>query len=207
MNTIVYIDGFNFYYGAVRKTPYKWLDFSRLCQFLLPKNKISQIKYFTALVTPRLNNPEKAMRQQVYLRALRTIPNLEIIRGHFLDHEVMMPLAGNSGSQQQYVRVIKTEEKGSDVNIAAHMINDGYKGLYQAAILISNDSDLVEPIRIVRTELKLPVGVLNPHQKPSQQLLKFASFVKPIRQGVLSASQFPPVLQDAQGIITKPASW
>ena len=207
MKTIVYIDGFNFYYGAVRKTPYKWLDFSRLCHFLLPKNNVVQIKYFTALVIARAADPDKAVRQQVFLRALRTIPNLEIILGHFLEHEVLMPLAGNAGGQQQYACVIKTEEKGSDVNIAAHMINDGYKGLYQAAILISNDSDLVEPIKIVRNELKLPVGVLNPHARPSQQLLKFASFVKPIRQGVLAASQFPPTLQDAQGTISKPAGW
>lgn len=207
MKTIVYIDGFNFYYGAVKNTPYKWLDFSQLCRFLLPQNNIIKIKYFTALVTARPTDPDKTTRQQVYLRALRTIPNLEIIRGHFLEHEVMMPLAGNTGGKQQYARVIKTEEKGSDVNIAAHMINDGYKGLYETAILISNDSDLVEPIKIVRNELKLPVGILNPHDKPSNELRKVASFIKPIRQGVLAASQFPLTLQDTRGTITRPTTW
>jgi uncharacterized LabA/DUF88 family protein len=106
------------------------------------------------------------------------------------------------------VRVIKTEEKGSDVNIAAHLINDGHKRRYEVAILISNDSDLVEPVKIVRNELKFPVGVLNPiPDKPSHELRRFATFVKPIRQGVLSASQFALTLKDTVGTFYKPPSW
>jgi YD repeat-containing protein len=116
----------------------------------------------------------------------------------------MMPLAHPLSGQPKYVKVIKTEEKGSDVNIAAHMVNDGHKGLYQVAVLISNDSDLVEPVKIIRNELKLPVGVLNPFiQSPSFDLRKCATFVKPIRRGVISASQFPSTLKDANGNMTQ----
>ena len=208
MKTIVYIDGFNLYYGAVKGTPYKWLDVLALCKFLLPKNEIVQIKYFTALVTARPTDPDQPNRQQVYLRALRTLPNLEIIYGHFLEHAIMMPLANPAPGAPKYVRVIKTEEKGSDVNIAAHLINDGHQQRYAAAILISNDSDLVEPVKIVRYELKFPVGVLNPiPAKPSHELRKYATFVKPIRRGVLAASQFPPTLTDAVGTFYKPPAW
>ena len=53
-----------------------------------------------------------------------------------------MPVASSLLKKPKYVNVMKTEEKGSDVNIAAHLINDGYKGLYQVAILVTNDSDL-----------------------------------------------------------------
>jgi uncharacterized LabA/DUF88 family protein len=208
MKTYIYVDGFNLYYGAVKDTPHKWLDIHRLCQFLMPKNQILKIKYFTALVSARPGDPDQPNRQQVYLRALRTIPNLEIIYGHFLEHEVMMPVAGSLPGNPRYVRVIKTEEKGSDVNIAAHMINDGYQGAYQIAILLSNDSDLVEPLKIVRYELKIPVGVLNPRpDTPSQELRMHATFVKPIRRGVLAASQFPITLTDATGSIHKPPRW
>lgn len=208
MKTIVYVDGFNLYYGAVKGTPYKWLDILALCKFLLPKNQIIQIKYFTALVTARPKDPDQPNRQQLYLRALRTIPNLEIIYGHFLEHEIMMPVANPAPGAPKHVRVIKTEEKGSDVNIAAHLINDGHKQRYEAAILVSNDSDLVEPVKIVRNELKFPVGVLNPiPDKPSHELQKFATFVKPIRKGVLAASQFPDVLKDAVGTFYKPSTW
>ena len=208
MKTIVYVDGFNLYYGAVKRTPYKWLNVMALCNFLLPKNQILGIKYFTALVTARPNNPDQPNRQQIYLRALRTIPGLEIILGHFLEHEIMMPVANPAPGMPKHVRVIKTEEKGSDVNIASHLINDGHKKHYEAAIIVSNDSDLVEPVKIVRSELKIPVGVLNPiPDKPSHELRKYATFVKPIRKGVLSASQFPPVLNDSVGTFYKPSAW
>ena len=208
MKTFVYVDGFNLYYGAVKGTPYKWLNIFRLCQLLLPKNQILKIKYFTALVTARPGDPDQPTRQQIYLRALRTISGLEIIYGHFLEHPVMIPVAGGPPGKPRYVQVIKTEEKGSDVNIAAHMINDGYKGAYQVAILLSNDSDLVEPVKIVRDELKLPVGVLNPRPaSPSHELRLHATFVKPIRKGVLAASQFPTTLTDATGIFHKPLVW
>jgi uncharacterized LabA/DUF88 family protein len=208
MRTYLYVDGFNLYYGAVKGTPYKWLDILTLCQLLLPRNQILKIKYFTALVTARPGDPDQPNRQQIYLRALRTIPDLDIIYGHFLEHEVMMPLAGSPSGNPRYAKVIKTEEKGSDVNIAAHMVADGYQGAYQVAILLSNDSDLVEPVKIVRNELKLPVGVLNPRPaSPSHELRKFATFVKPIRSGVLAASQFPRTLADANGAFYKPPKW
>src|SRR5690606_13701337 len=156
----------------------------------LPKNEIVKIKYFTALVTARPNDIDQPNRQLVFLRALQTIPNLEIVYGHFLAHEVNMPLAHPAPGGPRYARVIRTEEKGSDVNIAAHMINDGYQGGYEVAILVSNDSDLAEPIKIVRNELNLTVGILNPSpdNHPSQELRKYATFVKPIRKGVLAAS-------------------
>lgn len=208
MNTFVYVDGFNLYYGAVKGTPYKWLNILSLCRHLLPKNNILKIKYFTALVTARPGDPDQPSRQQIYLRALKTIPNLEIIYGHFLEHPVNMPLISSLAGKIKYVYVMKTEEKGSDVNLAAHLINDGYKGLYQVAVLITNDSDLVEPIKIVRNELSLPVGVLNPRRStPSHELRKYATFVKPIRKGVLAASQFPTNLTDATGTFHKPPIW
>ena len=207
MKTYVYVDGFNLYYGAVKGTPYKWLNINELCQRLLPKNQIVKIKYFTARVTGRPDDLDQPTRQQTFLRALRTLPNLEIIYGHFLTNEVHMPRADSSPKKRKYVKVIKTEEKGSDVNMATHLLRDGFKNEYQAAVLITNDSDLLEPVRIVRQELGFVVGILNPHERASRVLAREASFVKQIRKGVLKASQFPPNLQDAHGMITKPGEW
>jgi len=207
MKTNIYVDGFNFYYGALKGTPYKWLNIAKLCQLLLPQNQIHRIKYFTANVTDRPNDLDLSRRQQKYFRALKTIPNLEIILGHFLTQKCIMPLAGQSANHMKYAKVIKTEEKGSDVNLAVHLLNDGHKRDYEVAILITNDSDLLEAIRIVRQELNLPVGILNPYTRPSHVLLQHASFVKPIRKGALAASQFPDVLTDDNGSFYKPASW
>jgi uncharacterized LabA/DUF88 family protein len=203
--TNVYIDGFNFYYGAVRNTPYKWLNFGELCRLLLPGHNITEIKYFTARVQARPSDPDQPVRQDTYIRALRTLPNVSIIFGHFLTNETFMPVAGTN--PQTYIKVIKTEEKGSDVNLAAHLIHDCYKGEYDIAAVISNDSDLTEPIRIVTQELNSKVGILNPHKKQSRELSRYASFYKPIRAGVLAASQFPPTMTDATGTFHKPVTW
>ena len=207
MRINVYIDGFNFYYGAVKGTPYKWLDLSRLCQLLLPRCQINRIKYFTALVNARAHDPQQPIRQQTYLRALRTIPTMEIVYGHFLSSEVSMLVAGSPPHAPQYARVVKTEEKGSDVNLATHLLNDGYKKDYDLAVLITNDSDLLAPLKVVRYELNLGVGIINPHSRPSRALLPHATFIKQVRRGALSQSQFPTTLIDAQGQFHKPATW
>lgn len=205
--TYVYVDGFNLYYGAVKETPYKWLNINELCTRLLPNNDIAKIKYFTARVATRPDDPNQPTRQQAFLRALGTLPNLEIIYGHFLTNEVYMPRADSPPNARQYVRVIKTEEKGSDVNLATHLLRDAFLGEYKVAVLVTNDSDLLEPVRIVRQELGLTVGIINPHKWTSRVLARQASFVKQMRKGVLKASQFPDQLTDANGTISKPAGW
>lgn len=118
-----------------------------------------------------------------------------------------MYLASSKPGSPEFATVIKTEEKGSDVNLATHLLHDGVRGLYDTAIVVSNDSDLLEPIRIVRRNYGKTVGLLNPQEKPSKQLRKNTDFVKQIRRGPLAACQFPPTLTDAKGTITKPSSW
>lgn len=206
MKTNIYIDGFNLYYRALKRTPYKWLDLDLLCRLLLPKASIQSINYYTARVTARPHDPDQPTRQNIYLRALKTIPHLSIIEGTFLAKPVTLPLESDP---TQFARVIKTEEKGSDVNLAAHLLHDGHSGKYEQAVVITNDSDLAEPIRIVRDELKLPVGILYPSKylNPLLQRSVTSNFAKPIRMGVLKASQFTDVLNDAHGSFHKPPTW
>jgi hypothetical protein len=105
------------------------------------------------------------------------------------------------------VRVVKTEEKGSDVNIATHMLCDGFRDAYDVAALISNDTDLVEPLRVIREELGKGVALLSPSKYPSPLLAKYATTMRQIRPGVLRASLFPDVLSDSEGTFSKPSSW
>ena len=206
--TFVYVDGFNLYYGAVKDSPYKWLNIRRLCELLLPNHSIQTIKYFTARVSARKDDPGKPTRQQMFLRALRTIPDLEVIYGSFLSHDVMMPLAEPPAKGSRFVKVIRTEEKGSDVNIATHLIHDAYQEKFESAVLVTNDSDLQAPIKVVRRDLGLEVGILNPHRHtPSRVLNREASFIKQIREGALQASQFPDKLSDSTGKFRKPKAW
>ena len=207
MRTVIYIDGFNFYYRAVKNTPYKWLDFKSLFQKLLSsKHQITEIKYFTALVSGK-HNPQKPLKQQTYLRALKAyIPEIKFFYGHFLTHEVFAPLAQPT-NEVKTVKIIKTEEKGSDVNIAVHLLNDAWLDYYDCAVIVSNDSDLAEAVRLVKEQHsdKL-LGLMMPGKgHPSKELMRHVDFIKRVRTGVLSTSQFPNPIPNTT--IYKPYDW
>ena len=206
MRTYVYIDGFNFYYRAVKDTPYKWLDFNTLFQHLLsPKNQIISIKYFTALVSGKFD-PDQPIRQKTYIRAIQKyIPQFSVYYGHFLSHEIFAPLAKPEGNKR-FVRIIKTEEKGSDVNLAIHVLNDAWLDLYDCAVIVSNDSDLAESFRLVKEQHNKVIGLITPGKgHPSRELLKYADFTKRIRKGVLAISQLPDPIPGTT--IYKPKVW
>jgi len=203
----VYIDGFNLYYGCLRHSPWKWLDPVAMCRKLLPRHHLSQIRYFTSMISARLDDPSAPQRQSTYLRALRTLPMVSVHLGQFTTHVRRLPLASSPPGSPQYVDVHRTDEKGTDVNIATHLLVDGYENKYECAVLITNDSDLLEPVRVVRQKLGKIVGIINPHVRASKQLRSEATFMKQIRTGVLESSQFPPVMSDVHGIITKPSAW
>lgn len=240
MRTSVYIDGFNLYYLAVRGTRYKWLDLRAVCQKLLPLAcKIGTIKYFTAHVSGKFD-PDQPIRQSTYIRALEShIPELEVYYGHFTTHpkgaplvipepaqthaEVLVPQPDGSTQamslplvapkpHRKFARIFKTEEKGSDVNIAVHLLNDAWEDKFDCGVIISNDSDLAEALKLVKAHAKKKtLGLIYPGLKgnPSRELQKHANFVKQIRKGVLSSSQLPdPVPGKNPGeSYSKPAGW
>ena len=179
-----------------------------MCNNVLKRTQISKIYYFTARVKPRPSDPDQHVRQETYFRALRTNPKTEIVLGHFLSHPVSMPMCNGKGVLTgQFARVLKTEEKGSDVNLATYLLLGAAKNQFDQAVLITNDSDLLMPVRFVRQEFTKRVGILNPHEKPSQALKQEADFVRKIRPGALSVSQFPVQLTDRVGTFAKPAIW
>ena len=212
--TNVYVDAFNLYYGSLWGTAYKWLDLRRFCQltFPAPRNQIGTIRYFTARVKARPADPDQPKRQEVYLRAPPHPAQLDAsLRPLSRKHSAAMHLAAPPPGGANTVEVIKTEEKGSDVNIASHLLLDAFRGRFDVAVVISNDSDLAEPIRLVRTELRRKVLVLMPCCNggvPSIKLRTVASKALLVNPANLAAAQFPGSLTDAAGaVITKPASW
>lgn len=208
VRTNVYIDGFNLYYGLLRGTSYKWLDLEALCRRMLPGHEIQRIRYCTAQVVARPGEPDTVSRQQAYLRAVATLPAVSIHLGHFLTKVVRMPLAHPAPGGPRTVEVVKTEEKGSDVNLATYLMADACRADAEAFVLITNDSDLMEPVRMVRHELGKVVGLLNPQPRQSRALLRCRpTFAKQIRRGVASVSQLPSELEDKHGVIVRPEAW
>lgn len=207
MKTNVYIDGFNLYFGAVKGTPYKWLDLSALCSKLFPKNQINRIRYFTAIVDARPPDLQQPVRQQTYLRALHTIPDLSVHLGTFRTRPVRMRLVQPPRFGSKTAEVWKTEEKGSDVNLASYLLLDAFRRDCEVAIVFSNDADLRKPIDIAKDDLGVKVGVVNPHPPERRSRDLQPTFFRQLRKGPVGACQFPEVMADARGQFRKPSSW
>ncbi len=147
--TIFYFDGFNFYYGLKKSREqdpvwqkYYWLDFKKFCeQFLGPDHKLEKIKYFTAQPLAL----GKKQRQARLFRANRLLsPDLfSVIKGKYILKNMWCP------NCRKYFE--KPEEKRTDVNISVHMLQDCYLDRADTLILISADSDLVTPVRSIKT--------------------------------------------------------
>ena len=215
MATNIYIDGFNLYYGSVRRFPQlKWLNLAELCRRLLPSHQINRIRYFTSRISASPNNSQGPARQDLYLRALRTLPNLHVHYGRFASREVSMPLSPlrylPGRNRPETVPVIRTEEKRSDVNLASYLLLDCFDDDFDDAVIVSNDSDFTLPVEIVGTRFGKSVGMINPHPRKSlsRELTRATAFqVKSINRSVLAASQFPDELTDAQGTFRRPSRW
>lgn len=209
VRTSIYVDGFNLYYRAVKGTPYKWLDLHALFAGVLrPSNLITRIRYFTADVSGK-RDPGAPLRQQTYLRALGHDPKTSIHKGTFLVSTKWAALAQPPVSfvkpDPVTVFVVKTEEKGSDVNLATFLVRDAFKDEFDVAAVVSNDTDLVEPIRAVRQETGKPVGLICPAPSPSQSLAAVASFCRHITPARLAAAQLPDPVPGTS--IRKPITW
>lgn len=208
----------NLYHRAVKGTPYKWLHLAALCTTLLPKAKINKIRYFTARVDALPHDKQAPDRQDIYLRALRTIPNLTIHEGRFAFWPGLLPqfpLAYlNKAKPPQSVQVLRSVEKRSDVNLATYLLMDCFDNDFDEAVVISNDSDLALPIQMVTAKFGKTVGVINPNSnrresgKVNKDLERAASsYMRMINIKVIANCQFPVELTDSQGKFSKPATW
>lgn len=220
MRTIVYIDGFNLYYRMLDKRPdLKWVNPKALAeQALNPQNQVIQVRYFTARVSGR-TDPTAPARQQVYLNALASVPEIDVHHGTFLAtkkfaglvHPPQFRPALAAQMAQPWpvvVKVHKTEEKGSDVNLASYLLLDAFRNSFDVAAVLSADSDLIEPIRIATQELGKTVGLLSPVSNPNPQLIAAASFVRHLGTNHLTAAQFADPLPLADGTqLAKPSTW
>lgn len=212
---VTYIDGFNLYFGirreaikrGTRENPdprwyrYMWLDLVSLGHRMLsPVQQLEQTKYFTAPITA---SEEKQRRQTVYLDALRTLPNLEIILGRFQPDRKECDRCGHLAYHPQ--------EKKTDVNIATNLICDALDNKFDTAIIVSGDSDLApafSAVRKLKPEKRLVVAF--PPNRYSKELEDLAHVKPPIRiwEPLLRKSRLPELIKrDGLTDIVCPDKW
>lgn len=204
---IIYIDGFNLYYGVLKDAPaMKWLDLERFCRLLRPNDDVQAVRYFTALV-----NGSTKPHQATYLKALATTPAVNVILGKFKDKTVTCRVVGCAHIAIKKFKM--PEEKRTDVNIAISMLDDAYQDLCDHLIVISGDSDLVPAVNMVRYRFPAKmITVYVPFRDPTRgaavELRLSASKHRDLPLTLLSKAQFPDVMPDgAGGVLNRPADW
>ncbi len=104
---------------------------------------------------------------------------------------------------------MKAEEKGSDVNLAVHLVNDAWKDLYDVALVISNDSDLIEALSITKNDCGKGVILANPQVRSRWRVAagfrKLNLQLRRIRESHLASSQLPDPIPGTN--IYKPPGW
>jgi len=206
---VVYIDGFNLYYGVLKFSKEKWLDIERLFIRLRPHDSIQKIRYFTAL-----SSGGKSQDQLTYLKALATLPLVEITLGRYksksIKCRVQIPICAVADKD----RIFKApEEKRTDVNIAVSMLDDAYQNLCDHLIVVSGDSDLVPAVNMVKTrfptkEVTVYVPSRSPVRGAAVELRAAADKDRDLPLNLLKLAQLPASMPDGSGgFIAKPATW
>jgi uncharacterized LabA/DUF88 family protein len=198
---IVYVDGFNLYFGIKSKgwNDTLWLNIKELASALLKDDQVLvKVKYFTSRVR---DNPLKEKRQSTYIEAIETISVISIYYGHYQSN---IEKCRKCGHIYPY-----GSEKMTDVNIATELIFDSFQDIYDIAIIISGDSDLVPPITAVRKSFPgKKIIIAFPPNRFNNVMKWAASGVLFINRSKLLASQFPdPVLKADGFLLSKPTEW
>lgn len=211
--TIVYIDGFNLYYGVLRTqySRYKWLDFDAYFTKLLPKSNIVAIKYFSALAD-RKRNPAGRARQKDYWKALGSLKLTKVIAGRFKDKSVKCDVSACMNAGNRWFQV--PEEKRTDVNIALEILDDAYRGEMDEVVLVSGDSDLAPALQKLRQHfpgifisLYVPAA-FNPIRGKAPDLRRLANKDRNFDGALCAHTQLPDPVVLADGTtVNRPATW
>jgi uncharacterized LabA/DUF88 family protein len=203
---IVYIDGFNLYYGSVKGTAYKWLNLQRYFELLRNDDDVVQIHYFTALV-----QGSHVVNQRIYLQALDTLPKVNVVLGNHKNKRATcrVPLCTYTGEK----KFTTWEEKRTDVNIAVQMMDDAYQNACDLFVVVSGDSDIVPPLykikgRFPEKQIAVYVPARDKIRGAATEIRAAGDHNATLPQALLKRTQFATTIPDGQGgTITKPSSW
>ena len=138
---------------------------------------------------------------------MATLPEVSVHEGYFQTKPVRLPLASSPVHEPEIVEVLRTEEKGSDVNLATHLLLDAFRDDAEVAVIVSDDYDLKEPLRVVGSALGRTLGVASPRCSPRLGRAVEASFYRPVHEATLLECQLPATVGTDGGAITRPAHW
>lgn len=207
----MYIDGYNFYY-AIKNAPeitpiyLAWCDFGALAsEIIRSRGSLTRIKYFTAPVGDLgyIGGEEggERGRQRLWLRAVRTISDLEVVLGFYNG-----PFSAEPSQRPKY-----RNEKETDVNIAIALVLDAAKEFYDSAILVTDDCDQMPTVRAASEEFARNIEVWLPPGQPKGRWSEFDGnrfvSIHAITPDMLQRARLPDSIRHAGGTIQAPKMW
>ena len=178
-------------------------------------HEVVAVKYFTSCTLTYPHDNAAVERQNIYLQAIRSLADVKVISGFFKKNKVLMPVYEEACKtcnvpQNGFVRVMRLEEKRSDVNLAVEMMVDAAQSDVECLVVVTGDADQVGTIAAVRWRFKKTVIVFNPQKSMSDHLKKAASYYKNIPRDLPAQCQLPSVItygtrQDR--FIRRPSAW
>lgn len=234
LRTRVYVDGYNFYYGCLKGTFHKWLDLYELfARHVLPSVHFKTaghpvrsqllpeaLNYFTAtIIESAARSSDSVSSQARYHTALRKRHEgrIRIVEGYYSLTKVRVHRIDEQAAHRlprdcERVPAWKLEEKQSDVNLALHAYHDSLTGQIDQAVIVSNDTDLVPAVRMIRSNTPVAVGLVVPTRdkarQPNADLAAHCNWIRShITDDELAGSQLPRVVVGGRKPTLKPDSW
>jgi len=196
-----FIDGFNVYHSLKNDFNYHkylWLDYRRFLQKFVRKiDTLADIFYFSAYAHW---NQNRVKRHRMLVDIWKSTGIITIM--------------GDFKEKDRFCKNCKTyfkshEEKQTDVNIGIYLIKEAYVNSYDTAILVTNDTDLIPAIRMLKSTFpQKRVGVLFPIDRWSSELYQECHFWRKTKKKHLSKSQLSDTVTLPSGIVfQRPQSW
>lgn len=201
---ISYIDGFNLYFGLRERgwRKYYWLDMAAMSRALLkPGQSLAGCYYFTARIKADRPGFQSRRKQKIWLAALATRADIACRFGQYLHKEMQCKRCNHTWQQP--------EEKMTDVNIATQLVADAYEDRYDTALLVSGDSDLAPPVRLIRTRFpNKRVVVVFPPKRHAVQLRSAAHSYLHLGEDKLRNNLLPDEITGKNGfVLQRPDAW
>lgn len=224
MRTIVYIDGYNLFYGCLKHSSDKWLDIVRLFKTIIhaqnPDSVLTEVKFFTADIRAKLatHGQDAQHAQANYHRALELLyPGIiKIVKGYYSAEKANLLAFQNPPDKSNRVAVWKLEEKQTDVNLALEAYRDAARNHAEQFVFVSNDTDIATSLRLIRQDFNehVKIGVILPIRKSvsgrpgNTQLSQFADWTRTsITDDELSNHHLPAKIPTKKKPILKPGYW
>lgn len=208
---IAYIDGFNLYYGLRTRGwhQFYWIDPYRLIQAVLPTNhEIVAVKYFTA----RVRGPQdKRDRQTAYLDAINAVSQAERIDGKYYrkPRKCYAPNGCGGVWPDNEEKMTDSAMASHDSAMASHIVADAFLDLFDAALLVSGDTDIVPPIKMVRRHFPLKRFIARfPPARRNDEVARHCDDEQVVNGLHLAAAVMPDKIEVSPGVyVQRPESW